>query len=747
MPKYDVVTDQGTFEITLDRPPASPEELRSLAEEALSGPSQATRTAPEPGRPSAFQAAVEPFRRVGAGLIEMPFSIGRGLAQIPQIDWLDVLRHPGQLVEAGTETGKALAPAILPTAGAIIGSAVGPAGTVAGGVGGEFLNQAIKQLWTGQPETPLEVLTSGATMGVGTLAGAATPQGLRQAARATGRGAFQELPGARQLLERTGVTPTLADVTGSKTSGILENIAGNAPTSAGIIQRAQDVQRGEALGAFERAMTEAGGVGSRARIGQAAREGATGRFQQLEGIANRMRGEISKMVGPEDAIPTTNLRAEATRLAKEMREIKYPDAPTLQLIGRLEKISAGYQPAPVAGGAPSVAAAPKLPDPVTVSDAVSRLVGRGVQPAQAGRRALEDLLRDGFAEEASIAAVNRSLKEATGRTAAPLTEETIQATRQAVAGRPALAPVAEKPGVGPKTMTLDQWYATQTNLGQAGRDVNLLTTQERAINQRLWGAMQKDLETWNPAHPEVRASVTRFKEFYKNNIVPFNRSLPGRLAAGKINPEDAAQLFTKDGLTELQQVKRYLPEQFQDVRQVWLGGLFEKAGVTHPERGFQGGNFARAWRSIDGEVKARAFTKDQIAAFDDLATVADRLGKKLTTPGGGSPSGTPAGVVGVGQLAAIGGGMGKAGWALASGEPLTAAASLGTVLGVSLGPVGLAKLLTTEGGIRYLTRALQIPAGSREAMAVLGQIAAARRLTPQPEAERRPVIRGGEPSP
>ncbi len=231
------------------------------------------------------------------------------------------------------------------------------------------------------------------------------------------------------------------------------------------------------------------------------------------------------------------------------------------------------------------------------------------------------------------------------------------------------------------------------------------------------------------------------------NVVPFNKSLPGRLAAGAINPEDAAQLFTKDGLTELQQVKRYLPEQFQDVRQIWLGGLFEKAGVTHPERGFQGGNFARAWRSIDKEVKQRSFTAAEREAFDDLATLADRMGKKLTTPGGGSPSGTPAGVVGVGQLAAIGGGMGKAGWALASGEPLTAAASLGTVLGVALGPVGLAKLLTTEGGIRYLTRALQIPAGSREAMAVLGQIEAARRMTAPSEPERRPVIRGGEPSP
>ena len=689
-------------------------------------------------RPTALQAGIEPFRRAATGLIEMPFAVGRGFAQIPEIDWLDIVRHPGQLVEAGAETGKALAPAILPAAGAVIGSTVGPAGTVAGAMGGEFLNKAIEQLWTGQPQTPLEVLTSGATMGVGTLAGAATPQGLRLAAKVTGRGAFQELPGARPVLERTGVTPTLADVTGSKASGIAENIAGNAPTSAGIIQRAQDVQRGQALGAFERAMERAGGVGSRARIGQAAKEGVTERFTQLEGFATRMRGEISKMLGPEDAIPTTNLRAEATRLLKQLREDKFPDATTQQLIERLEKVSAGYQPqAPVAGGAPGMAAAPKLPDPVTVSDAVSRLVGRGMQPAQAGRRALEDLLRDGFAEEASIATVNRSLKGATGGTAVPLSEEAITAARRAIAERPALAPITKKPGVGPETMTLEQWYATQTHFGQAGRDMNLLSTQERAINQRLFSAMQKDLEAWNPARPEVRASVTRFKEFYKNNIVPFNKSAPGRLAAGKINPEDAAQLFTKDGLTELQQVKRYLPEQFQDVRQLWLGGLFEKAGVTHPERGFHGGNFARVWRSIDTEVKQRGFTAAERGAFDDLATVADRLGRKLTVPGGGSPSGTGAAIGAVSQLAPLGGAMGKAGWALASGEPLTAAASLGTVLGVALGPVGLAKLLTTEGGIRYLTRALQIPAGSREGMAVLGQITTARQAT---ERESQPAL-------
>jgi hypothetical protein len=173
------------------------------------------------------------------------------------------------------------------------------------------------------------------------------------------------------------------------------------------------------------------------------------------------------------------------------------------------------------------------------------------------------------------------------------------------------------------------------------------------------------------------------------------------------------------------------------VRQLWLGGLFEKAGVTHPEKGFQGGNFARVWRGIDAEVKQRAFTAAERGAFDDLATVADRLGKKLTTAGGGSPSGTGAVIGAVSQLSPLAAFTGKAGWALASGEPRAVALSLAEALGVSLGPMGLAKMLTTEGGIRYLTRALQIPAGSREGMAVLGQITAAR---PAAERESQPAM-------
>src|SRR3990172_6730986 len=127
MPKYRVPTDQGIFMVTLDSEPSSEQELRQLVEEQISGtpsvPSTATQTPSTV--PSPVRAALEPFRRVGTGLVELPFAVGRGVAGLKDIDYTQLVTEPGTTLEAAKKTGEQMLPAIAPTAGAVIGSTVG----------------------------------------------------------------------------------------------------------------------------------------------------------------------------------------------------------------------------------------------------------------------------------------------------------------------------------------------------------------------------------------------------------------------------------------------------------------------------------------------------------------------------------------------------------------------------------------------------------------------------------------------
>jgi len=678
-----------------------------------------------PGQaPSALGAVVEPFRRVGAGLMALPGQVAAGVRAIPQVDWRNL--KLGELFSAAKET---YAPALPELIGAGVGAFAGPGGLILGPMAARGLYESGRQVLTGESQAPLESLTRIATAGVG--GGLSVVPGMVQRVAHPLRGRFTPTPGITQAAERQGIPLTLADVTGSKVAGQMENIAGTLPGGSKTVQAFQEGQVGAQAGAFSRAVGGLGPTPSRALTGQRAVEAIQARFAALQAMASRMRAAITKVVGPDETIPTEHLRSTAKALAEDLRRVKYAGVRDTETLKLLDDISAGYQPTSAPPGAVQ-AVAPKLPDPLMVSDSVSKLVGRGMQPGPAGRMALEDLLRGGFAEEASVSAVNRALKEATGRTAVPLSEETITAARQTVATRPTLAPVVSKPGVGPGAMDIDQWYATQTAFGQAGRDVNLVTTAERGIYQRLYKAMQQDLEAWTPTRPEARATVTRFKEYYKNNIVPFTESAPGRLAAGRIDPEYAGRLLTRDGLTELQHLKRYAPPGIvQEVRNRGLADLFEKGNVVDPQRGFQPGNLRRVWNSLDDEVKARAFTTEQRQAFDSLAVVSERIGQKLTQRGGGSPSGTP-----MAQLPYL-----QAGAAFAAGTKLTGSLLTGDVAGAALsagalgaallGPRLLARWVTNPAAIRKLTAAMQTSPTSKFGAAFLGEINAFRGANPE----------------
>ncbi|MBI3937146.1 MAG: hypothetical protein HY323_09230 [Betaproteobacteria bacterium] len=162
--KYQVETNQGTFEVELDRPPKDAAELRGAVERALAG------------RAATGEAA-------SFNLSEMP---------IP-----GVMLTPGEL--AGV--GRVVKPMILPTAGAVAGGLAGgvtapfTGGVVnpmtlgaAGAMGGEALNQALG-------------ITEKSLMQIGVTG--AVPMPARGAARVINplaQGLFRRAPGASVTL-------------------------------------------------------------------------------------------------------------------------------------------------------------------------------------------------------------------------------------------------------------------------------------------------------------------------------------------------------------------------------------------------------------------------------------------------------------------------------------------------------------------------------------------------------------------
>jgi hypothetical protein len=496
--------------------------------------------------------------------------------------------------------------------GFALGEAAEPAG---GGIPGAMIGTGVRQILEGRPD-PGEAALTGAGIGTAEFATPYVAKALRALSPRTwlraGVGKLTEIPGIRQVFERMGVTPTLADLTGAKVAGQMENLAGSIPTSSGIVRKVQQSQNEQLAEAYEKTMGSLGKVETRAATGKSAVEGITENFRAMQETGSQMRANISKLAGDE-VIPSTNYRAQANRLAKSLRLIKDPGKDTLTQIARLDKIAKG-----------------------------------------------------------------------------------------------------------PEGMSFDSWYETQTHTGSKAGDVNLLSTQERGIEKSLFKAMQKDLDAWSPKNPEAYREVKAFKAFYKNNIVPFNDSLPGRVAAGKINPEDAAsRVFSKDGLTELQDVKRWAGGQlFYDLRNRWMAGVMEK--TVNPQTGqFNMGNFRRAWNGIDREVKQRAFSATERKGLDDLATVSERIGGKYTTAGGGSPSGTPLGQVPYFQAGAFMGGAGSAGAAVATYHPALAAVSVAEMLASYQGPRWLARMVTTPEGIEFMLGATKIPASTPGGQALL----------------------------
>ena len=77
MPKYKVTTDQGVFEVDLDREPDSPEQLQSLVTSHLSGGGQATT----PASPAVAPAEEKTLAGFGASLPGKAFKFGEDIVQ------------------------------------------------------------------------------------------------------------------------------------------------------------------------------------------------------------------------------------------------------------------------------------------------------------------------------------------------------------------------------------------------------------------------------------------------------------------------------------------------------------------------------------------------------------------------------------------------------------------------------------------------------------------------------------------
>jgi len=182
--KYRVETNQGTFEVELNRPPRDAGELRDAVEGVLrsgKAPKLVEGTVGEPQEPVEVR-----------GLS----SVGPLQEQMRRLGRVRLTPFGGTLGE-GVETAKSVAPMVLPVAGGAVGGAVGaatlgpggiPLGAAVGGAAGEGANQLI-----GLTEPSPEAIALNVAAPV---AGAAASRSLA----AGGRFAARHFPGAGAAL-------------------------------------------------------------------------------------------------------------------------------------------------------------------------------------------------------------------------------------------------------------------------------------------------------------------------------------------------------------------------------------------------------------------------------------------------------------------------------------------------------------------------------------------------------------------
>ncbi len=585
------------------------------------------------------------------GTLDIPRGIGAAASSIgsaAKLDLADIARHPSQLIEAMKPIPGQMKRGALPIAGAIVGGMAGPLGIPIGASGGEFLNQAIEQLWTGQPKTVGEVAEAGVRTGVSTAVSMAIPGVARAAMKLTGRGAFRDDPAARAVFERQGVEPTAADVSGSRAAAITESGVGRLYGGAGVMQQSFEKTVQQVTDAFQRAKQGLGTFGGREVVGRDAVREVKATLKLLDTEVDKLKTLANQSLQPGDFIGSDNLRQVAKELYDEILDANpgLRNSPTLK---RLEKMTWTAEPA--------------------IKDSAGNIV-----------RQARDLTR----------------------------------------------------------LNLNQWWANNKELGVLSRSRDLIANIPQGRAKDLYKATMLDLED---AKLPATQAVKEFKRYYREEIVPFNESLPGELASGQIKMEDVGSLLSRRGISQIDEVRKYAPNQFDAIRNRWLGDEFSQANIIDTQKGFQPAIFRTWWNKVDPEVRAKLFDPATIRNFDDLAFIAERTGRKFGPNMGGGMSGTPSTMMPLlqaGYLVTQGGQLIRS---AAAGDALGVAVNVGEAMLSVLGPYGAAKLMTSPGGIRHLTRALQIPAGSREGMAILSRIGiAGTRAQEKPQSQQRSYL-------
>lgn len=241
-------------------------------------------------------------------------------------------------------------------------------------------------------------------------------------------------------------------------------------------------------------------------------------------------------------------------------------------------------------------------------------------------------------------------------------------------------------------------------VGSMLNDKDLIASIDQGKLKAAYGGLKRDIAADLPE--DLRGPLDALHAGYEKNIASINDTLAGRLAAGKVAPEQLRNAFKRE--SDVLDLKRLSPNTFEQERAGWFSDFINKhiTGDT-----INASNLARDWKKLDPGLKQTIFDDPaQLAKINQTFKAAETFGERA--PGIVPKPGGQASVLPMWQMMHLAGGTTGAIAGMMMGHPLTAVAALVSAL-ISPGVArGMAKFATSPG---LATRAGQaLPSGVQE---------------------------------
>lgn len=306
---YEVTTDQGTYDVTLDREPAAPADLNRLLKQALAGGAGIVKEAAKTGD---LRGAIESRARPLVG------QVGAGIAEA-----MTPLVAPVGGAMLGAAKGAALGAPLGPP-GAFLG---GLTGATLGAAGGQVVNEAVGagyRALEGLPQPPVaDVLRHVGQQGLGGFEG----QLLFGTAAGMVTGSRAAISAAREATARTaqglGIQLTAAEASGNPVLRAGQAGAMRTVTAFGTMRRFGEEQAGQIVRAGEQIGLQASGP----LLDPATRsnrfvEGLKGVVERNKQTAGQMFDAYVQAAGPKSLVDMAPVMAEAQAIRGDIPLLK-----------------------------------------------------------------------------------------------------------------------------------------------------------------------------------------------------------------------------------------------------------------------------------------------------------------------------------------------------------------------------------------------------------------------------------------